>query len=51
MYGMYECIIVLKLKGTIFYNVFVRGLVPLDPTLVIHVYRGNWNLTLTASNL
>jgi len=46
---MYAFIIVLKWEGTIFYNVFVRGMVPLDPTLVI--YRGNCNLTLTASKL
>jgi len=40
---MYAWIIVLKWKGIIFYNVFVRGSVPIDPTLVI--YRGDWNST------
>ena len=32
-----------------FYNAFVREPVFLDPALVI--YRGNWNLTLTASRI
>ena len=32
-----------------FYNAFVRGPVPLD--LALAIYRGNWNLTLTASRI
>src|SRR6218665_4149869 len=43
---MYHCF---KMKWYDFYNAFVRGPVPLD--LALAIYRGNWNLTLTASRI